>query len=190
MREIMGDGGSEDDRHFEAWLAAAPRLAPSAAFRDRVMRALEQRKRRYGTVGRFLFSSRTLRWNVAGLATACAVAVLALGLAWRLQEASSPVSETAHTVKVRFLLNRPGASAVSLAGDFTGWQSRLPLVRQADGTWTAEIRLAPGEYEYAFVVDDDQWVQDPAATRFRNDGFGGRNALLLVPGEGKDRYAS
>lgn len=183
----MNDGTSEEDRRLEAWLAGAPRVAPSSAFRDRVTSAVTRRRR--DPVRRFLFSPRTLQWNVAGLVGACAVALLAVGIAWTLQRGHAPAPEAVQVVKVRFVLDRPGASAVSLAGDFTGWKTRVPLVRQPDGTWKAEIKLAPGEYEYAFVIDDDQWVQDPAATRFRNDGFGGRNAVLLVPGSGENRNA-
>ena len=186
MRETINDGTSDDDRRFEAWLASAPRVAPSAAFRARVMSALA--RRRAGRVLRFLFAPHTFRWNVAGLAAACAVGLLVLALHWTLNPTFVPAGAV-QVVKVRFVLDRPGARAVSLAGDFTKWKSRVPLERQADGTWQAEVRLAPGEYEYAFVVDDDQWIQDPAAARFRNDGFGGRNAVLLVPGAGEARNA-
>ncbi|HZP94504.1 MAG TPA: glycogen-binding domain-containing protein [Burkholderiales bacterium] len=183
----MNEGTSEGDRRLEAWLADAPRVAPSAAFRAQVMGALA--RRRAGPVRHFLFSPRILKWNFAGLAGAFAVALLAVGIAWTLQPSVDPGPDAARVVKVRFVLDRPGASAVSLAGDFTGWKTRVALERQADGTWQAELRLAPGEYEYAFVVDDDQWIQDPSATRFRNDGFGGRNAVLLVPGVNGDRNA-
>jgi Glycogen recognition site of AMP-activated protein kinase len=185
----MGNDTSDDDRRLEAWLADAPRVAPSTGFRDRVMRALEPRRPWRASVARFLFSAHTLRWNVAGLAAAGALVAIVVALGWQLQEPLRPGTETAQTVTVRFVLNRPDASAVRLAGNFTGWQARLPLVRQADGSWRAEIQLPPGEYEYAFVVNDNQWIQDPAATRFRNDGFGGHNAVLLVPGSRQDRYA-
>jgi hypothetical protein len=187
--EKDGVGSSGDDSRLEAWLARAPRVAPSPAFQARVMRALEPRRPRGESLRRFLFSARTLRWNVAGLATAAAIAALALGLGWTLRGPLPWSGETAQTVSVRFVLNRPDAAAVKLAGDFTGWQARVPLVRQADGSWRAELRLPPGEYEYAFVVDDGHWIQDPAATRFRNDGLGGRNALLLVPGARQDAHA-
>jgi len=31
-----------------------------------------------------------------------------------------------------------------------------------------------------FVVDGARWVADPAALAFEDDGFGGRNSLLIV----------
>lgn len=190
MSEIGNNGvnASEEDRRLEAWLADAPRMAPSAAFQDRVMRALEPQRPWHESLRRFLFSAHTLRWNVAGLAATGALVVLALGLGWRLHGGLPGTTDTAQMVSVRFVLYRPDATEVRLAGDFTGWQARLPLVRQTDGSWRAEIQLPPGEYEYAFVVDREHWIQDPAATRFRNDGLGGRNALLSVPAAQADRY--
>jgi AMP-activated protein kinase-like protein len=190
MSDVEDDGvsSSEENRRLEAWLARAPRVAPSPAFQDRVMRALAEPRPRSERLRRFLFSAHTLRWNVAGLATAGALAALALGLGWKLHGSAPSGEEAAPTVSVRFVLHRADATKVRLAGDFTGWQARVPLVRQGDGSWRAEVRLAPGEYEYAFVVDEEHWIQDPAATRFRNDGFGGRNALLLVPGTRRGGY--
>ncbi len=173
---------NEAERRLAEWLADAPRLAASAAFEQRVMRALQTaRVRRPWTaqLREFLFSPRTLRWNVASVAAAAAV-VLALGLGWALHGSLSRTGGSA-TVSVRFALYRPDAREVRLAGDFTAWQARVPLVRQPDGSWLAEVKLPPGEYEYAFVVDGRQWTGDPTATRFRDDGLGGRNALLTVP---------
>jgi hypothetical protein len=168
------------DRRLEQWLARAPRLPASPAFRARVMRAIEPAPAPLGARLRaFLFRPHTLRWNVGGLALA-GVTGIAVALAWTLHRPVVVPPAEEGLVSVRFVLHQPGARQVRLAGDFTGWQARVPLARSDGDRWVAELRLAPGHYEYVFVVDGERWVDDPAATRFRDDGFGRRNALLTV----------
>ena len=67
---------------------------------------------------------------------------------------------------VQFILTAPAASRVALAGDFNGWDPRaIPLERdRRDGRWAVTLALTPGRHNYAYVVDDTQWVRDPAAT--------------------------
>jgi hypothetical protein len=45
--------------------------------------------------------------------------------------------------------------------------------------WTATITLPAGQHQYAFVVDGQQWVPDPAAPAV-DDGFGRRNSVLTL----------
>ena len=67
---------------------------------------------------------------------------------------------------VQFILTAPTASRVALAGDFNDWNTRaLPLTRDSrDGRWAVTLALAPGRHNYAYVVDDTQWVRDPLGT--------------------------
>jgi 1,4-alpha-glucan branching enzyme len=81
-------------------------------------------------------------------------------------------------VEVQFALDAPGARAVALAGEWSGWRA-LPLERRPDGAWGATVPLPRGEWRYQFVVDG-AWVDDPRAAAYRPDGFGGRNALLRL----------
>lgn len=78
----------------------------------------------------------------------------------------------------RLVLAAPSARRVELAGDWNGWKT-APATRAADGSWYADVRLARGEYRYAFRVDGERWVvPDRVATV--EDGYGGRSALLSV----------
>ena len=54
------------------------------------------------------------------------------------------------------------------------------MIRLADGKWAKDLALAPGRYEYLFVVDDT-WVPDPAATETVPNPFFGVNAVVIVP---------
>lgn len=53
------------------------------------------------------------------------------------------------------------ATAVSVAGTFNGWSTTaLPMQQVKPDQWLAEISLAPGNYEYKFVVDGE-WGCEP-----------------------------
>jgi len=82
---------------------------------------------------------------------------------------------------VRFSLNAPGAREVMLAGDFTDWGAqarKMRCVTRKSGTFAARVELAPGTYEYKFIVDGE-WVEDPKAESVANP-FGTNNSVLRV----------
>jgi hypothetical protein len=66
----------------------------------------------------------------------------------------------------------------SIAGDFTGWKA-VPMQRRG-GQWEASFDLAPGVYHYAFVRADGSWFLPPSVPNQVDDGFGGKNAVLVV----------
>ena len=73
-----------------------------------------------------------------------------------------------------------GGSTVSLAGDFNNWSADAdPMARQADGSFRLVKKLEPGRYAYKFVVDG-QWTPDPQAKETVDDGFGGKNSIVVV----------
>ena len=76
-----------------------------------------------------------------------------------------------------------GGGTVNLAGEFNGWStSEDPLAKQADGSFAILKKLAPGRYAYKFVVDGTSWKEDPTAAEFVDDGFGGKNSVIVVAG--------
>jgi len=73
-----------------------------------------------------------------------------------------------------------GAREVRVTGDFTQWNgSAVPMKAAGDGTWTATLRLAPGEYQYRLLVDG-QWRDHPEAAKRVPNPFGGENCVLSV----------
>jgi len=90
--------------------------------------------------------------------------------------APAPVAGRPITLRLR----APDAAAVSVVGDFNGWQPEAdPLHRTADGWWATQLVLPAGTYEYAFLVDGRSKTP-PEATVTVGDGFGGRNGVLRV----------
>lgn len=82
--------------------------------------------------------------------------------------------------KITFSLTAPGAGAVELLGDFTGWeQAPVALRPSKTGKWSKQLSLVPGRYEYRFRVDG-QWCDDPACASRVPNGFGSENCVLVV----------
>jgi|SRR5678809_794712 1,4-alpha-glucan branching enzyme len=90
-------------------------------------------------------------------------------------------NETRREKPVDFYLNLPGAKSAAVAGTFNGWDlSQTPLSKDPSGGWKATVWLAPGRYEYRFVVDGAQWFSDPRATETVPNNFGSTNSVLVV----------
>ena len=70
------------------------------------------------------------------------------------------------------------ADGVDLIADFTEW--RPVAMRRTDGGWTVEMRVPPGTYHFAFVVDG-RWYVPPDAPGRVSDEWGRANATLVVP---------
>jgi len=83
---------------------------------------------------------------------------------------------------VRFVLMRPEATSVALAGDFNQWSAAShPLTREKSrGRWTIVVALAPGEHRFMYVVDGTEWISPPLAEDYVDDGFGAKNGVVVV----------
>ena len=101
-----------------------------------------------------------------------------------LPVATPTVVAVSDTVFVRFELTAPQAHSASVAGSFNDWNpAALPMRRGAGGTWIVTVPLAVGEHQYQFVVDGTRWQPDPSAT-IVEDGFGGRNSVIVIGPKG------
>jgi 1,4-alpha-glucan branching enzyme len=82
------------------------------------------------------------------------------------------------------MLVAPNATTVSLVGDFNDWETgAMPMEGTVtDGLWTVTVPLSPGRYRYAFLVDGETWVPDPAAPRALEDDFGRPNSVVTIGG--------
>jgi len=89
-----------------------------------------------------------------------------------------PVSDTV----VQFIVMAPRANAVSLVGDFNGWNAAATPMRPTTraGVWSVTLPLAEGRHLYAYIVNGSQWLADPGAPIASDDGFGHKNSVILV----------
>ncbi|ABS61456.1 glucodextranase DOMON-like domain-containing protein [Fervidobacterium nodosum] len=82
-------------------------------------------------------------------------------------------------VVIRFY--KPEARYVFIAGSFNNWSMNdTECYSSGDGWWEAVLELTPGVYQYKFVVDGKDWLFDPNAPAFVDDGFGGKNGIFEV----------
>ena len=98
------------------------------------------------------------------------------------------------TVDVTFFYGNPRASEVLLAGDFTSWQDgALPMTKGEKGFSITRTFKMGEEARYKFISDGN-WTTDLRAPDFVDDGFGGKNAHIvvadLVAGDGDDSGAA
>lgn len=83
---------------------------------------------------------------------------------------------------LQFVLVAPQAASVSLVGDFNDWDPKRSPMQTAQGVWATVLRLAPGRYRYAFLVNGTEWRADPAAPPARDDEFGTPGSVVTVGG--------
>lgn len=92
-------------------------------------------------------------------------------------------SHTTDTVYVtRFFFASGTAKRVALVGEFNGWDKSATPLTQVPGkdVWVTDVKLEPGRYRYAFIVDGTEWVADPRAHRAVGDDFGQPNSVVTV----------
>jgi len=84
------------------------------------------------------------------------------------------------TVSHRFVVYRPDAEQVALAGSFTGWEP-LPLQRAgSSGYWELTLELPSGEHRFTYLTDGGRVFSDPTLPTRERDDFGGENSVLMV----------
>lgn len=90
---------------------------------------------------------------------------------------------TAAENEIMFVLPAMNASEVAVVGNFNSWEPTPLFDEDGDGIWTASVPLAPGRYEYAFVIDGRWWGQDPLADEYVKS-FGEYSSVRYVVGGG------
>ena len=82
---------------------------------------------------------------------------------------------------VRFEYEDPTARNICIAGSFNNWHASVSeMINMGSGKWVKDLELAPGTYEYRFIVDG-KWVTDPRCVHKVPNQFGETNSLLQVP---------
>jgi len=98
-----------------------------------------------------------------------------------------------------FRYKAPAARQVNLAGEFNNWlgtanggrlDPNIDPMRDLDddGIWEITLPLPPGRYQYKFVIDQVDWQEDPGNPESTDDGYGGKNSILVVPADVRYEY--
>src|SRR5208283_2023037 len=74
------------------------------------------------------------------------------------------------------------AEKVSIVGSFNGWSLPGTLMKESDenGVWKVTLNLPEDTYQYKFVVNGNQWFQDPNNPNKEDDGHQGFNSVLTI----------
>ena len=108
-----------------------------------------------------------------------------LGLALVLLLTAAAAAKT----PVTFRYDAPaGTRSVHLAGSFNGWSSTKTPMQNRGGVWVRTLELEDGVHHYKFIVNGQDWVNDPdSMTEFEaSDGHGGMNSAVFVGLDGRD----
>ena len=82
--------------------------------------------------------------------------------------------------RITFKLEASEAREAILAGDFNNWDLTKHIMKKDNkGTWSKIVTLAPGRYEYKFLVDG-QWQNDPGNDQMVANSFGTLNNILTI----------
>lgn len=104
-----------------------------------------------------------------------------------MSKTTTPSRQQANaTRKTTITCVAPDAAEVFVAGTFNDWKpDKLPLKRDKAGRWSVDLELAPGRYEFKFIVDG-QWCCDAGCSGEHTcpkcvpNEFGSMNRVLEV----------
>ena len=80
---------------------------------------------------------------------------------------------------VTFTFHADAGKAVYVAGEFNGWDPAAKEMSFRNGVYAATVKLAPGDYQYKFVVDG-AWCIDPENANSVENDQGTRNSIVTV----------
>jgi len=82
---------------------------------------------------------------------------------------------------VSFTIHADKGKSVYLAGDFNKWDptAKKMAYKAASGIYAATVKLAPGTYQYKFVLDGT-WCADPENVNAVANDHGTFNSLITV----------
>jgi hypothetical protein len=137
--------------------------------------------------------NRPMTLTFAPLKWIPAVVITALAVLWLmpLHRAAPPAPGSANPadgmVALTLTFEHPLARSVALIGSFNGWDpgATAVITEKQNGTWRFHLRVPPGQYAYAFLVDNHQVVADPRAIFSRRDGFGATNSIFYADPNGE-----
>ena len=82
---------------------------------------------------------------------------------------------------VTFTVHAEKGKAVYLAGSFNEWSTTAKKMayKAKDGLYAATVQLAPGEYQYKFIIDGT-WCADPENANAVANDQGTFNSVVTV----------
>ena len=94
---------------------------------------------------------------------------------------AAPKAKKAAEKTVPFTVRADVGKTVYLAGCFNKWNptGKKMTDKKKNGVYTATVKLAPGTYQYKFVIDGT-WCADPECADFVQNDRGTLNSVITV----------
>lgn len=176
---------AECGRAYREWcgiahqLEDAPAILPPDVFDQKLRCAIEEEMRAgRGRSATVLCFPRPLAWAALFLFALCGFFAVR-----HFHHNGAPLSSgtAGEFATLHFTLAAKTAAVVTVAGDFNGWDTeKHRLLKAADGTWTIDLRVPQGSYQYLFFIDGKEWRVDPSNCQLAPDGFGGTNSEITL----------
>jgi 1,4-alpha-glucan branching enzyme len=86
-------------------------------------------------------------------------------------------------VQVTFSLPKDlWADRIYLVGDFNNWdRTSHPFDRDRSGGWSLSVELEQGRvYQFRYLLDDQDWLNDTEADSYADNGHGGTNFVVVT----------
>jgi hypothetical protein len=192
MMKTEYDATARGASDLVARLRRVPELDPPDDLTPRIMAAVRTRPRPWWQKA-LARLNRPMTLTFAPLKWIPAVVLTALAVVWLMPgqrpapPAPGPANPADGMVALTLTFEHPLARSVALIGSFNGWDpgGASVITERQNGTWRFHLRVPPGQYAYAFLVDNHQVVADPRAVFSRRDGFGATNSILYADPNGE-----
>ena len=94
---------------------------------------------------------------------------------------AAPKAKKSAEKSVTFTVRADAGKTVYLAGCFNKWSptGKQMLDKKNTGVYTTTVKLAPGTYQYKFVIDGT-WCADPECADFVQNDHGTLNSVITV----------
>ena len=91
-------------------------------------------------------------------------------------------SKTGKTCRVTFELPINGETeTVELLGDFNEWSpGTTALKKRKGGRFSTTISLPSGEYRFRYLVDGQNWLNDPEADKYVPNNYGSDDSVVII----------
>lgn len=90
------------------------------------------------------------------------------------------VKVSTRTKKTSFEVALPEANSVNVVGDFNEWSGEAhPMKKNRAGVWKLAVEIPAGEYQFRYLVDNAQWINDDS-TAYVPNTFGTENSFVEV----------
>ena len=95
--------------------------------------------------------------------------------------AKKPTAKKPTAKAVTFTVHAEKGKAVYVAGEFNQWNptAKKMAYKARAGIYAATVKLAPGEYQYKFVIDGT-WCADPENVNSVQNDQGTFNSVIVV----------